>query len=173
MVYVKDNGRAAVVIDGRYAPIFVSCFFGDTDLELGQWYEEQHAQMVIAQYRLGRRAVNISDATFAAVPNAQMRHFWAAMAERHAARLQGMTIFDSVVVTNPWARGALTAVSWLSPRVSKLKIHPSLEAALSSGLSTLTAASSFVPAFAAPYRLPPEALAVPLVRRTVEEGSVK
>jgi hypothetical protein len=173
MVHMKENGRAAVVIDDRYAPILVSSFFGTTDVPLGQWYEARHAQLATEQFRLGRRTVNISDATYSSVPDAQMRHFWAGMAERHAATLQGMTLVDSVVVTNAWARGALTAVGWLSPRISALKIYPSLEVALQAGLSSLEAASLPLPAYPGVYRLPHEATGLAIVQGALRERAVK
>jgi hypothetical protein len=169
MVRIKTNGSAAVVLDDRYAPVLVSSFFGETDLALAQWYETEQCELVVSQYRLGRRTVNISDATYAGVPNAQMRSFWAAMAERQSEALNDMTLLNCVVVTNAWARGALTAVGWLSPRVSALKVHPSIDAAMDAGLHTLASQQLAAPVYARPYRLPQEAMDLAIVQRMIRE----
>jgi hypothetical protein len=166
MSCMKETDRGAIVIDSRYAPLFITSFFGDIQVPLVEWYAEHHSALITEQNRLGRRTVGISDATHAGIPNAQVRNCWASLAERHFRVLEEMMVMNGVVVTNAWARGALTAIGWLSPRLASLSFFPSAETALAAGVSALVAAGIPAPRYAPPYRLPSEAMSLSLVKQT-------
>jgi len=157
MVHLRETEKGAVVIDDRHAPLIIASFFGEIDLTLGRWYEARNAQVIVGEFRRGRRVVNISDATRSNNPNAEMRKFWAGLTERHAASLQEKIIFSGVVVTNRLMRGALTAVGWLSPKLSTLQIYPSMQAAITASVAALAEAGTPPDVSCSHYRLPPEA----------------
>lgn len=142
MVEVKEGTTGAVVIDDRYAPLVVSSFIGDVDLSLGTWYEQITQRLISSQFSQGRRVVNIHDASLATRTSAEMRKFWAEMSARNEATMQTKTLANLIVVTNPILRGVITAVSWLNPKVAKLQVFSSLDAAVKTALGLLESAGT-------------------------------
>jgi hypothetical protein len=155
MPEVKDGRLGRVIVDDRYAPLIISSFIGETDLPLGEWFEETSIRLVRAQGRLRRRVVGIHDTSQAGRTSAEMRKFWADMAKRTPPEVERAMLSNLIVISSPIMRGVLTAVGWLNPEVAKLRTFPSLAAAIDAAIADLRADGSTVTLPPGGYVLPP------------------
>lgn len=146
-IRLRQCDTGAAFIDARFSPLIVSCFVGDVDLELGQWYERALEEVILGETSGGGRVINVNDASRSIRTSAEMRKFWAEMSERNSEIMAQRTLGNIIVVSNPLMRGVITAVSWLNPRVAKMQVLPSLDRAVVEAVARLSGAGY-------PVRLP-------------------
>lgn len=151
---VRRNARGAVVLDDRYAPLVITTFLGETDLELGQWFTEANKKIFVSQAALGRRVVSISDATYARKPSPEMRRFWAETSNNAGDSMKQASLATFIVVNSALLRGAITAIGWLSPALRDLESFANIDDAVREGLARLIKAGLPVPKLNGPYELP-------------------
>lgn len=160
MVETNEGPTGAIIIDDRYSPLLVVSYFGELQLAQGQWFE-QHMQRLIASSRHRERLVTVHDASRSTKTSPEMRKFWAEMSARASANPSARTLADLLVITSAIMRGVITAVGWLNPEVAKMRVFPSLEAALTEATKLLTAAGTGVQLPAGGYSLPRTSFKVP------------
>jgi len=154
MPEIQRAHRGAVVIDDRYAPIIITTFLGETNLELGHWFAETHKKILLSHAALGRRVVTINDATWAQKPSPEMRRFWAEMADRSSESMKAATLATFLVVNSPLLRGAITAIGWLTPALRDLESYASVDDAIREGMARLLRADLPTPKLTGSYQLP-------------------
>lgn len=154
MIEVNEGPKGAVIIDDRYAPLLVSTFIGEVELEQGRWYERTVLEVIARSATEGRRVASVHDASQVTRTTAEMRQFWADMSSRNQTTLESRTLANLIVVTNALMRGVLTAVGWMNPKVASLKLFPTLDAAVSEALKLLRDAGTPVTLPAGGYRTP-------------------
>lgn len=154
MPEVRQTARGAIVIDDRYAPIVISTFLGETDLELGHWYADTHKKVLLAHAAHGRRIVSISDASAAVKPTPEMRKFWADLSNNATEGMRGANLATFLVVNSPILRGAITAIGWLSPSLRDLESFSTIDEALREAMVRLMKAGLPLPKMSGGYQLP-------------------
>src|SRR5690606_23599055 len=154
MAEVRRNARGAVILDDRYAPLIITTFLGDANLELGQWFMEANRRVLVSQAALGRRVISIVDATHARKPTPEMRKFWADMSNGDGDSVRNASLANFIVVNNSLIRGAITAIAWLSPTLRALESFATMEEALDQALLRLSKAGIAAPKLRTPYALP-------------------
>lgn len=154
MSEVRRNARGAVILDDRYAPLVITTFLGETDLELGQWFTEAHKRLLVSHASLGRRIVSISDATLARKPSPEMRRFWAERTANSGDPMKGAALASFLVVSSPVLRGAITAIGWLNPALREIESFSTIDDAIRAALARLIQADLPVPKLSGPYQLP-------------------
>jgi len=154
MPEVRQNARGAIVIDDRYAPILITTFFGETNLELGKWFEEMNKKITLSQAAHGRRLISISDATAASKPSPEMRRFWADLSNNSSESMKNATLGTFIVIDNAVLRGAITAIGWLSPALRDLESFSTVDDAIREAMARLIKARLPLPQLAQPYQLP-------------------
>lgn len=154
MVAINEGKKGVVIVDNRYAPLIVSTFSGEVELDQGLWYERVSLELIGREATAGRRVVSIHDASRVTRTSAEMRRFWADMSARNSATLESRTLASVVVVSNALMRGVLTAVGWMNPKVAALKLFPTLDAAVADAQKLLQAAGTPVTIPPGGYQLP-------------------
>jgi hypothetical protein len=160
----KSFKTGAIVCDDRYGPLLVTTFIGVIDLEAARWFEEVHTRAILRQVALGRRVVSVNDSTQTGSPTPELRKFWSEMAERTSPTVLTAMLGTFVVLDSALMRGALTAISWLSPVLRDIESFATLPLALKAGTERLAAAGTPVPLSPTLYarpQLPAEQLAPP------------
>jgi hypothetical protein len=142
MPEIRQSAKGAVVVDDRYSPLIVTTFLGETDLTLGKWFEEVHRRLILSQGVQGRRVLSIIDATRSIRPTPDMRRFWAEMSERTTPSMKEATLATFLVVDNALLRGAITAISWMSPSLRDLESFANIEAAMNEAFQRLARAGT-------------------------------
>ncbi len=151
-----QGARGAVIIDDRYAPLVVSTFIGIVELPEGRWFEREVGNLIHQGFARGHRIVNIHDTTHVKKTPPEMRKFWAEMSKRNEASWDGKILDVPLVIASPLMRGVFTAVGWLNPKVAQLKVHSTVEKAISHSVQTLLAAGMKVEPPSQSYELPGE-----------------
>jgi hypothetical protein len=154
MPEVRQSARGAIVIDDRYAPLIITTFLGETDLVLGKWFEEAHKKIILNHGVQGRRVLSIADATLAVKPTPDMRRFWAELSDRTTPTMKEATLATFLVVSNPLIRGAITAISWMSPSLRDLESFATIDLAIREAFQRLARAGTPIVSLAEPYQLP-------------------
>ena len=154
MPEVRQTARGAIVIDDRHAPLVITTFMGETDLSLGKWFEEMHTKIILNHGAKGRRVLSIADATLAVKPTPDMRRFWAELSDRATPTMKEATLATFLVVNSALLRGAITAISWMSPSLRDLESFATIDEAIREGSVRLARAMTPIPQLSVPYRLP-------------------
>jgi hypothetical protein len=155
MPLISEGHLGTVVVDDRYAPLIVTTFIGQVELDQGMWFERTIRKLIHEQYALGSRIVNIHDATRSSRTTPEMRKFWAEMSSRNEQLLEAKTLSNPIVVGSAMLRGVITAVGWLNPRVAKLEVFPTLTEAIAASVELLKRSGSTIQLSLAGYELPP------------------
>lgn len=138
-----------VAFDPRFAPIYVSTFRGDLDLDTVRWHDTMANAAFQAALARGQAVVYVVDARRMELPGPLVRKFWGEEVVSRKAIVDAMAgLF--VLVNNAPLRGALTAVRWLSLGASKIEAAATLTEAVELGNKRILAlghAESSIDAF--------------------------
>jgi hypothetical protein len=127
-----DSGDAIVVEDALFPLVIVTLppRATDTDwLSMFAAYERLYARR--------ERFHVVNDGTrVRSVPTPAERKTIGVNTERHEADSRRFILGSAIAVTNPLARGALTALAWLTPPVYKLTYHSKVVECMDEALAT-------------------------------------
>jgi len=154
MPEVRQSTKGAVVVDDRYAPLIIVTFLGETDLTLAKWFEDVHRRIILSHGVQGRRILSIADATRSVKPTPELRRFWAEMSERTTPAMKEATLATFLVVNSALIRGAITAISWMSPSLRDLESFATIDVAMNEAFQRLARAGTPVQKLSSPYQLP-------------------
>jgi hypothetical protein len=154
MPEIRQSTRGAIVIDDRYTPLIITTFFGETDLALGRWFEDVHKKLLLSHGAQGRRILSIADATMAVKPTPDMRRFWAELSDRSTPTMKEATLATFLVVNSALIRGAITAISWMSPSLRDLESFGTVDEAIREAFQRLARAGTPIVKLSVPYQLP-------------------
>lgn len=145
-VTVLEDGDAAVVMDERSWPLVTSTWFGtSTEPLVEQFFRHTDGQLDRANAR-GEKIVLIADTYGASPPPAKVRRRIAELSSAQGPRSEPLVLVSVTVIQSVLIRGAVTALSWIDPSLSRGKNVASFDAALASALAAMQAAGVGVPA---------------------------
>jgi hypothetical protein len=157
MALIHEGTDGVIVIDDRYAPVFISTFVGNTDPAGAKWFMKCQEELALRQVVLGRAVCTITDATRASSPSPEARRAWAETMRDQDRRVKDGSLPNVVVLSSALIRGALTAIGWLNPEIRDLKTVGTMTEALVLVRRAYEKAGKPVPALPNGYELPPEA----------------
>ncbi len=135
-LHSRSSSRTIVAVTDRHLPLVVSTLRGDLDLEAVHRHDRQVNDIIQEQLARGCPIVYVVDARGLSMPSAMVRRYWADRVNESRAVLEAM-LGTFIVVDNPFLRGALTAIAWMTDAARTLSYAPSLEDAVHRANSTL------------------------------------
>jgi hypothetical protein len=113
MPFTFQEGDAVVVAEERFAPIYVSTWFGEATERVVMDYFAYHRRMMDEHIRARRPFAIITDATDAERPSPKVRSLIAEITDA-SADPGALMVGNYLVLSNALVRGAFTAMQWLS-----------------------------------------------------------
>lgn len=157
-VFRYGSARCEVVLDVRYAPIYISCWRGKPTIEAATWHAEQTDEYVEGIVSKHPKLVSIHCAILSERPDGDTRRFFAQRLATMPQLTRDAILENYVVVPNAMIRGALTAIGWLNERAKEIRKVPTLPAALENAFATLDEAGIARPEGLTPEYMSPGAM---------------
>ncbi len=151
------EGSCTVVLDTQYWPVVVTTWFGEANEAAVRRFFTEHDARVFARAQRERTPfVLVSDAAHAERPSAKVRKLLADRTSAQSKDLEDLTLGSIIVVENALIRGAVTAMSWILPRMKDMVVVGDIGTAINRALEMLDARRMVRPATlsAARYRRP-------------------
>lgn len=135
---VYTDGEAAIALDARFPPLFITTWFGAPTTSLVDAYFERSDVLFDGAVTELRKLVLITDLGDADYADATVRRRLAEATEARQDRGHSTCILGNfVVVRSAAVRGALTAIGWLSETTRSLTLIKDMETALSRAAAIL------------------------------------
>jgi hypothetical protein len=111
---ISEHGNAVVVCDDHF-PVVIATWFGKPDVETINFYFEWQARRLARARDEETKVVTIIDVLDTERPPASVRKTLADQSEAILGEFDELIVHSWVVVDNVLVRGALTAISWITP----------------------------------------------------------
>jgi hypothetical protein len=123
-VAVHSEGRCTIIIDERFGPLYVAFWIGVPSELPVRAYFEWNSRRIGEARASGRPIAIVCDASAGDRPPPNMRKLMAELSDAVPRAEELVSVYVSL--PNPFVRGALTAMQWLSRKPWPMQFVPSL-----------------------------------------------
>ena len=132
------EGSCTIVLDTQYWPVIITTWFGEAnEAAITRFFVENDARVFARAQRERTPVVLISDAAHAERPSAKVRKVLADKTSSQSKDVEDLTLGSIIVVENALIRGAVTAMSWILPRMKDMIVVGDIATAIDRALELL------------------------------------